>query len=103
MRSVLQQAISLPQRFFDQAEFRVLEVAQPTVDDAGGGRTGAGTEIGFFHQQRIHSLKSQFAKQPDAIDATPDNQGRHLRLGGSRRQAAPFGSFWGLLRNYFVQ
>ena len=49
------------------------------MDDAGGGRTGAGTEIRFFHQQCIHPLKSQFAKEPDAIDATPYNQGRHLR------------------------
>jgi len=74
MGGVLQQAISFPQGFFDQAEFPVLEVTEPTMDDAGGGRTGAGTEIRFFHQECIHPLKSQFAKEPDAVDATPYNQ-----------------------------
>ena len=79
MRSILQQAIPLSQGFHNQAEFAVLDVAEPPVDDTGGGRTGAGTEIRFFHQQCIQPLKGQFAKDPDAIDATPYDQGRYFR------------------------
>jgi hypothetical protein len=78
MRSILEQAIPLSQGFLNQAEFSVLEVAEPSVDDTGGGRTGAGTEIRYFDQQCIQPLKRQFAKDPNAIDATPYEQGRYL-------------------------
>ena len=72
--SVLDQAISLPQGFPDQAKFAILEVAQPAVHDARRGGTGARTEIGFFRQNRVHPLQSQFAEQANTIDPAPHNQ-----------------------------
>ena len=44
------------------------------MDNTGGGRTGAGTEVGFFHEQGIYTLQGQFAEEADAIDSTSDNQ-----------------------------
>lgn len=49
------------------------------MNDAGGGSTGARTEIGFFHEQRIYILKGQFAKETNAIDTTSHYQGRDFR------------------------
>ena len=87
MRSVFEQPISLPQGFSDQAKFAVLEVSEPTVNDARGGGTGAGAEIGFLHQKRIHSFQSQFTKQASAINSAAHDEDRNLRLESKCRKS----------------
>ena len=51
MRSHFQQYFAFGQRFADQAEFVVFQVAQATVDQLGaGGRRRAGEIVSFQHQ-----------------------------------------------------
>ena len=51
MRSHFQQYFAFSQRFADQAEFVVFQVAQATVDQLGaGGRRRAGEIVSFQHQ-----------------------------------------------------
>ncbi|MNT26469.1 hypothetical protein D3C72_1620430 [compost metagenome] len=53
VRGHFQQHFTLRQRFADQAELVVLQVAQATVDQFGaGGRRRAGEIVGFQHQYR---------------------------------------------------
>ena len=65
--------LALDQRLAHQAEPAVLEIAQPAVDQLGGGRRGAGGEIVLLDQQHAKPAPGGVARDPGAVDAAADD------------------------------
>src|SRR5262245_18616225 len=69
-----QQRLALGKRFRDQAEFVLLEVAQPSVNQLrrrGGGRAG---EVVAFDQGGLQAAAGRVARDPGAVDAAADDK-----------------------------
>src|SRR5690242_16033361 len=60
MRTLLQQASPFQQRLANQPELSMFQVAQATVDDAGGAAGGAGREVMLLQQKSAASGKGTF-------------------------------------------
>ena len=86
--SVSQQPVSLLQGLAHQPEFRVLQVAQPAMNDARHGGAGPGAEVGLLDQQDIDSLQRQLRQQTNAVDAPAHYQNGDIAVISKR------GKFW---------
>src|SRR5438067_1308320 len=68
-----QQNLTFLQRFKDQREFKMLEVAQTAVDQARGGLGGAGAEVALFQQRDVHAALRGIAGYTCAVNSSADH------------------------------
>ena len=73
----------------------VLEVAQPAMDELGGGRRSAGGEVALLDQQHLEAAAGGIARDAGAVDAAADDgeiEFGHAKLGFLRagQQGAMF-------------
>ena len=73
MRGDAQQRLALVERLAHQAEGAVLQIAQAAMNELGGGRRGAGTEVVHLDQQHPHAAAGGVAGEPGSVDAAADN------------------------------
>ena len=78
VRALAQQAFPFANRFPNQIDFAVLQVAQAAVNDAGGAAGDAGGEIVLLDQQGAFAGAGAFARHGDAVDAAADDH--HLKV-----------------------
>jgi hypothetical protein len=74
MGRVLERALPLVERFVDQTELALLEVAEPAVDELRALRTGPRGEVAAFHQRGAESPGRGVERDAGTGDATPDDQ-----------------------------
>ncbi len=77
--SQFQQGVTLHDRFADQAELAVLQVADSTVDHMRGRSGGTLAVVAALHEGHVHTLKRKVTEGPGAVDAAANDQ--HLCLG----------------------
>ena len=73
--AVREQDLALVQRFADQPELVLLEIAQAAVDQLGRGRAGMGGEIVLLDQQHVEPAPGRVARDRRAVDAAADDRG----------------------------
>jgi hypothetical protein len=73
MRSKAQQYLALGQRLAHQPESAMLQIAQPTMDQLGGGGRCAGGKVVLLHHQHAQASAGGIARNASAIDATADD------------------------------
>lgn len=73
VRSFAEKALSLSHRLPNEADFSMLQVTQPAVDDASGAAGHAGREIILLDQQSALSGEGAFARNRDPIDPAANN------------------------------
>src|SRR5207244_4460130 len=95
-----EQQLALAERFTDQADLAVLEVAEPAVDQPSGPARGARAEVGLVQQQDAEAAHGGVARDPAAVDAGADDDqvervGHRLSAGtgGVPAQAAHLHTF----------
>ena len=71
---VLQHQAAFAQRFIDQAELAIFQVADAAVQHVRGAGAGAAAKVAAFNQQRVDAVDGQVAQSADAIDAAADDQ-----------------------------
>ena len=76
MGTLAEKVSALAEGFADQPEFRVLQVAQASVDNPGGAARGAGGKIVLLDEQGSAAGSGALAGNGDAIDATADHDDR---------------------------
>src|SRR3546814_20716347 len=69
VRRCLEQDFPLLQRLADQPELIIFEIAQPAVNQLGGGRTGMLGEIVLFDQEHLQLADRGVAGDGGAVDA----------------------------------
>ncbi len=74
MRGVAQQDFTFVQRFAHQPEFILLQIAQPAVDQFGGGRRGVAGQIVALDQQHRSAASGRIARDRRAVDAAADDE-----------------------------
>ena len=85
MRRESQQPLAFVQRFLDQREVAVLQIAQATVHQPATARTRAGRDITCFEQQRRHTAHGGLASQSSPLDPGADHdnvKGLAIKLSG---------------------
>ncbi len=73
VRTLAQQAPAFDERLTHQSDLTVFQVAQASVDDAGGPAGGAGGEVVLFDQQRTTAGPGAFSRDGDAVDSAADH------------------------------
>ena len=68
-----EQPLALGQRLAHQQERAVLEIAQPAVDELGGGRRGAGRQVVLLEQQHAQAAAGGVARDAGPVDAAADD------------------------------
>lgn len=74
MRSDSEQPVALHDRFLDQAEFAVFEVADAAVDHVGGGAAGSLAVVAAFHEGNVNALQREVTESSYAVDAAAYHQ-----------------------------
>ena len=69
-----QQHFALGQRFRDQPELVLLEIAQAAMYQLAAGRAGMSGEVVFLHQQDGEPAPGCISGDPGAVDAPTDDQ-----------------------------
>src|SRR5712692_2730856 len=70
VRRSAQQDLTLGERFGDQPEFVVFEVAQPAVNELGAPRRGMRREVVFLDEQHLESASRGVARDTRSVDST---------------------------------
>ena len=86
VRTLAEKAFALAQRFADEIDFAMLEVAQTAVDDAGGTAGDAGGEVILLDEQGTLAGTGAFPGDRDSVDSAADDD--HVEVlaidGGAR-------------------
>ena len=85
MRRELEQGFALRQRFGDQPEFEVLEVAEAAVDQLGAPRRRVRGQIVTLDEKHREAAARGVARDARAVDAAADDQEVEGSLVGHRR------------------
>ncbi len=88
MCRVAQQPVALARRLGNEAEFAVLQIAQPAMRHAGGGAAGARAAIFPIDDQAAHALQGKVAERGAAVDAAADDQ--YIHVGGLAEMGETF-------------
>ena len=73
MWSIAQQNFPFPEGFAHQRKFQVLQVAQPTVNEASGPTGSTATKVPFLDQEGFQSPQCGIARDSSSIDAPSNN------------------------------
>jgi hypothetical protein len=73
VRTLAEQSLAFVQRFANQADLAMLEIAQSAVDNAGGTRRRARSKVVLLNQQDALAGLRALARNGDAIDAAADH------------------------------
>src|SRR5581483_10992507 len=73
MGALGEQAIALPQRFPDEIQLSMLEIAQSAMNNARRAAGRAGGDIATLQQQGSRPTASTFAGNGDTVDAAADH------------------------------
>jgi hypothetical protein len=82
-----QQGVALGDRFVNETELAVLEVADAAVDHVRGRGRRAADEVRPLGQRDIDPLQSEIAERGEAVDAPADDQ--HVRVRTRRQSVEP--------------
>ena len=74
MRSVFVENRPLAPHLFHQSDFKLLQVAQPAMNQLSGFAAGAGSEIVFVNQGNTQSAGSRVQRNARARDAATDDE-----------------------------
>jgi hypothetical protein len=81
MRGRTQEDFTLEERFGDEPELELLEIAQTPVNKLAAGRAGLGAKVSPLHQNDTRPAACRIARDADAVDAAADDEEIGLRLG----------------------
>src|SRR5205823_9682848 len=73
MRRIADQRFAFGERFVDEAELAVLQIAQAAVDQARRARRRARAEVVALDEQRLVPVECRFARDAGAVDPAADN------------------------------
>ena len=74
MRGGAQQYLALVQRFADQAELILFEIAKAAVDQFGRGRAGMARQIVLLDEQHVEPAPRRVARDRRPVDAAADDE-----------------------------
>ena len=74
MRGLLEEALTLMQRFPNHSQLTVLQITQPAVDNACGAAGGAAGEVVLLHQQGTPPVAGALPGDGYPVDAAADHQ-----------------------------
>ena len=73
VRRETQEPFAFGQRLAHQLDRAMFEIAQPAVDQLGGGRRGAGGEVVLLDQQHAQAPPGSVARDAGSVDAAADD------------------------------
>jgi len=79
VRRDVEKPFAFLERFMDQRNLTVFEIAQSTMDEAARPARGASGDIGFVEQQYLESTQGGIAGDPGAIDPAADHDDVEIR------------------------
>src|SRR5581483_9739645 len=86
VRTLPEQAFTFPQRFANQSNFFVLQVAQPAMNNPGRAAGGSGSKIVLFQQQGTFPRQCASPRNGDSVNAATD----HDRMVALVTERAPY-------------
>src|SRR6266481_7502566 len=85
MRRLGHQAFALAQRFTDEVNLAVLQIAQSTMNNAGGAAGCAGSKVMLLHQQHALPAADTFPRNGHAVDSSANDQ--NVKVASGERRA----------------
>ena len=80
MRRDPQQRLTFPQRLPYQPKLKVLEVSQPTMNEARRSGTRPATDVTFINQQHFQPAHRRIARDTRTVDPRANNYQIKLRV-----------------------